>query len=138
MNKVITTPQELKNHVKSEYAKYDTELNSLFFDIQVKMPQYDILQAYACIQKEINGDEVIRLSDPAINAENTELPTIQTIRGTKEQLIPENCYTDIYEGNCKDFLESFNDQELETGLCRIMDITEKEGVIDGIKLDFIN
>lgn len=33
--KIIKTSQELYEHVMSEYKKYDTELNSLFFDFPV-------------------------------------------------------------------------------------------------------
>lgn len=132
---VITTADELENYIYDEYRKYDTELNGLFFDVQVKMKEKDILRAYAAIQKNINGDDVIRLLEPEI--EETDEPN-DNIWGIDADLIPEGEYEDIYEGNCKDFLESFNEKELETGICRVMDCEEREdSKIGGIKLDFV-
>lgn len=132
---VITTADELENYIYDEYRKYDTELNGLFFDVHVKMKEKDILRAYATIQKNINGDDVIRLLEPEI--EETDEPN-DNIWGIDADLIPEGEYEDIYEGNCKDFLESFNEKELETGICRVMDCEEREdSKIGGIKLDFV-
>ena len=53
--------------------------------------------------------------------------------------------TTRYDGNCKDFLESFNDKELETGLCRIDEFLVIENFnpevqkckVGGVKFDFI-
>lgn len=134
-NIVITTANELENYIYDEYRKYDTELNGLFFDVQVKMVKKDILTAYANIQKNINGDDVLRLLEPELEDIGEERPNIW---GTDTDLIPEGEYEEIYEGNCKDFLESFNDKELETGICRIMDCEEREdGKTGGVKLDFV-
>ena len=132
---VLTTVDELENYIYDEYRKYDTELNGLFFDVNVKMKEKDIIIAYANIQKNINGDDVIRLLEPEIKHENDG---DNYIWGIDADLIPENEYENMYEGNCKDFLESFNDKELDTGICRIMDCEEREdGKIGGIKLDFV-
>lgn len=57
----IKTSQELYEHVMSEYKKYDTELNSLFFDFPVHMSKSDILVTYEHLQHDINGDYVVRL-----------------------------------------------------------------------------
>ena len=43
----------------------------------------------------------------------------------------------IYEGNYKDFLESFNGRELETGICRLMDSEMDGDVVKGTQLAFI-
>lgn len=131
---IYTTENEIENHVYDEYRKYDTELNGLFFDFPVKAPEKVLLFAYANIQKNINGDSVMRLENPEI--EETNEPN-DNIWGKDVDLIPEGEYEDIYEGNMKDFLESFNGRELETGLCRVMDVEEKGELIGGIKLDFV-
>ncbi|WP_026653529.1 hypothetical protein [Butyrivibrio proteoclasticus] len=91
--KYVTTSKELVDHVLEEYRRCDAELNSLYFDFRVKMKKADILTAYAELQDIINGDAVVHLE------------------GDKEadKLIPEGMYEDIYEGSCKDFLESLND-----------------------------
>jgi hypothetical protein len=100
------------------------------------MKKKDILLAYANIVKNINGDSVIRLSKP-IKIEKNESED-ENVWGTEEHLIPEGEYDEIYEGNCKDFLENFNGKESETGLYRVMDYEEMEdGTVGGVKLDFI-
>ena len=53
-------------------------------------------------------------------------------------LIPEGQYEEIYEGSFKDFLESFNNREKETGLYRITLIAENAlKIVSGYKLDFV-
>ena len=94
--KAITTSEEMYNQVKDEYDHYDVELNSLFFDFPVRMKKADILTTYASLQHDINGDDVLRI-------ENGK---------EQDELIPNNPeFDEVYEGNCKDFLESFNGSE---------------------------
>ncbi len=89
----IKTPADMYQRVKDEYFKYDTELNSLFFDFRVRMSKKDILETYAELQHDINGDFVGRFEN------NKE----------QDELIPHTPdWDEVYEGNCKDFLESFN------------------------------
>ena len=95
-DKVITTKKEMYDLVWDEYQKYDTELNGLFFNFNVKMPKGEILEAYSMIQKTINGDDVIRM-----------------VNGKEQKyLIPKDKrraeFTEEYEGNCKDYLENLN------------------------------
>lgn len=133
-NKVYTNEEEIENRVYEDYRKYDTELNSLFFDFQVKAPEKVLLETYAEIQHTINGDYVIRLEDPEIEETGD---CDNNIWGKEVDLIPEGEYEDIYEGNYKDFLESFNGRELETGLCRVMESEGKGDLSGGVKLDFV-
>ena len=89
----IKTPDSMYKHVMDEYNKYDTELNGLFFDFRVRMQKKDIMRTYAKLQSDINGDWVLRFAND---------------KG-KDELIPNTPeWDEIYEGNCKDFLESFN------------------------------
>lgn len=128
---IIKTSQELYEHVMSEYKKDDVELNALFFDFPVHMFKSNILAAYAHLQHDINGDYVTRFKSPKQKAlENG----VVIIYGDREKPLASE-YDEIYDGNCKEFLESFNDRELETGICRI-DGTQK-GKIGGVKFDFI-
>ena len=90
---IITSQKEMTDHVLTEYRNESVELNSLFFDFEIKMKKADILEAYKELQRIINGDNVIRLVDGK----------------EADEFIKEGSYTDLYEGNCKDFLESFND-----------------------------
>lgn len=131
MEKIIKTSQELYEHVMSEYKKYDTELNSLFFDFPVHMFKSDILAAYKRLQHDINGDYVTRFKSP--KQEVLENGVVIIYGDCEKSLASE--YDEIYDGNCKEFLESFNDRELEAGICRI-DGTQK-GKIGGVKFDFI-
>lgn len=98
----LTTKDALYWYVKNDYMNYDQELSSLHFDVNVCMRKRDILEVYRQLQKDINGDEVVRL-----------------VNGVeREDFIPKGEYKDVFEGNCKDFLESFNGREYETGFCR--------------------
>lgn len=133
-NKIYTEAEDIKDRVYDDYRKYDTELNSLFFDFIVKAKKRVLLETYAEIQHTINGDCVTRLIDPRIEqVDDTE----SNIWGIESELIEEGKYEDVYEGNYKDFLESFNNKELETGLCRVMEWDEKDDLVGGIKLDFV-
>ena len=86
---MITTKKELRYKVYEDYESNDQELTSWYFDFDVDMPVYDILDAYAEIQYAINGDDV---------------------------MFPENV-TGHYNGNCKDFLESCNNKPNYVRLC---------------------
>ena len=138
---IIKTSQELYEHVMSDYKKYDTELNSLFFDFPVHMFKSDILAAYKCLQHDINGDYVTRFKSP--KQEVLENGVVIIYGDCEKSLVPE--YDEIYDGSCKEFLESFNDKELETGLCRIDEFLvienfnpeTQKGQVGGVKFDFI-
>ena len=138
---LIRNSQELYEHVMSEYKKDDEELNSLFFDFSVRMSKSDILAAYKRLQHDINGDYIVRLKNP--KQEILDNGDIIIYGDSEEPLTAE--YDEIYDGSCKEFLESFNDRELETGLCRIDEFlvienfnpeTQKSKV-GGVKFDFI-
>lgn len=109
----ITSGKELEDYILKEYSKYDVELSSLFFDVEVCMKESEILKAYANIQRIINGDSVIRYKDITTDNEGNIVGGDEA-----EDFIPEEKYDSVYDGNCKDFLESFNGKELETGFCR--------------------
>ena len=120
---VYTDSRSIKNKIYEEYRKNDTELNSLFFDFQVKMPEKELLKIYSEVVHVIDGDDVMKLED---------------VIGRKMDLIPEGQYEEIYEGSFKDFLESFNNREKETGIYRITLIAENAlKIVSGYKLDFV-
>lgn len=132
---VYTDSRSIKNKIYEEYRKNDTELNSLFFDFQVKMPEKELLKIYSEVVHVINGDDVIKLED--VKIQSSDFST-NTIIGRKMNLIPEGQYEEIYEGSFKDFLESFNNREKETGLYRITLIAENAlKIVSGYKLDFV-
>lgn len=127
-NKIITSKKDLIKYIYSDYQKYAVELNSLHFDVNVKMSERDILEAYAEIQHNVNGDFVCRLENPSKNCIEDNIA---------DEFIPNTSlyskYDEIYEGNCKDFLESFCGKEYETGFARLCD--DEEGNVE--LLDFI-
>lgn len=140
---VYTDSRSIKNKIYEEYRKNDTELNSLFFDFQVKMPEKELLKIYSEVVHVINGDDVIKLEDVKIQSSNFSTFPIESILrnaiiGRKMDLIPEGQYEEIYEGSFKDFLESFNNREKETGIYRITLIAENAlKIVSGYKLDFV-
>lgn len=130
----LTDKNSIIDKVCINYRKYDTELTSLFFDFPVKADKNLLLEAYAHIQKACNGDTVVRLINPVLTKNGDE----KELEGKKMDSFFTKDENGIYEGNYKDFLESFNGRELETGICRLIDI-EMDGntTIKGSFLDFI-
>ena len=132
---VYTDSRSIKNKIYEEYRKNDTELNSLFFDFQVKMPEKELLKIYSEVVHVIDGDDVMKLEE--VKIQSSDFST-NTIIGRKMDLIPEGQYEEIYEGSFKDFLESFNNREKETGIYRITLIAENAlKIVSGYKLDFV-
>lgn len=132
---VYTDSRSIKNKIYEEYRKNDTELNSLFFDFQVKMPEKELLKIYSEVVHVIDGNDVMKLED--VKIQSSDFST-NTIIGRKMDLIPEGQYEEIYEGSFKDFLESFNNREKETGIYRITLIAENAlKIVSGYKLDFV-
>ena len=130
----LTDKNSIIDKVCINYQEYDTELTSLFFDFPVKADKNLLLEAYAHIQKACNGDTVARLINPVLTKnreEEKELEgeTLDTFFSEEEN--------EVYEGSYKDFLESFNGRELETGICRLMNSEMDENWIKGSLLDFI-
>ena len=132
---VYTDSRSIKNKVYEEYRKHDTELNSLFFDFQVKMPEKELLKIYSEVVHVINGDDVVKLEDVKIQLSDF---STNTIIGRRMDLIAEGQYEEIYEGSFKEFLESFNNREKETGIYRITLIAENAlKIVSRYKLDFV-
>ena len=135
--KVYTTENQIKSQVYNLYNHESTELSSLFFDFDVRMAKGKLLQIYADIQQQINGDSVVYLENPVfLIPQSGQLRHI--VEGKRGNIITDKNRNEIYEGNYRSFLENFNEREHDTGLYRIMDAEEtEEGLIKGIKLDFI-
>ena len=132
---VYTDSRSIKNKIYEEYRKNDTELNSLFFDFQVKMPEKELLKIYSEVVHVIDGDDVMKLED--VKIQSSDFST-NTIIGRRMDLITEEQYEEIYEGSFKEFLESFNNREKETGIYRITLIAENAlKIVSGYKLDFV-
>ena len=132
-NKVYEDIDEIIQKVYDDYRNESTELNSLFFDFDVKASKEYLLRAYADIQDTINGDAVVHLENPQILEGGL-------IKGYETDFYEET-YQEIYEGNYKDFLLSFNGKELETGFCRLIAYEDKiennKTITIGNKVDFI-
>lgn len=144
--KIYTTENQIKSQVYNAYNYESTELSSLFFDFDVKMTKGKLLQIYADIQQQINGDSVIYLENPVFPIPQSEPVRLisqsgkfhHIVEGKRGNIITDKNRNEIYEGNYRSFLESFNGKEHDTGLYRIMNAKETEnGLIRGIKLDFI-
>lgn len=135
--KAYTTENQIKSQIYNLYNHESTELSSLFFDFDVRMAKGKLLQIYADIQQQINGDSVVYLENPVfLISQSGQLRHI--VEGKRGNIITDKNRNEIYEGNYRSFLESFNEREHDTGLYRIMDAEEtEEGLIKGIKLDFI-
>lgn len=129
----LTDKNSIIDKVCINYQEDDTELTSLFFDFPVKADKNLLLEAYSHIQKTCNGDTVVRLINPVLTKNGEE----KELEGEKMDAFFTEEENGIYEGNYKDFLESFNGRELETGICRLMDNEMDGNTTKGSLLDFI-
>lgn len=129
----LTDKNSIIDKVCINYQEDDTELTSLFFDSPVKADKNLLLEAYSHIQKACNGDTVVRLINPVLTKNGDE----KELEGKKMDSFFTKDENLIYEGNYKDFLESFNGRELGTGICRLMDSEMDGDVVKGTQLDFI-
>jgi hypothetical protein len=135
---MLTTWEDIYRKVYKDYLHDDVELCGSFFDFEVSAPKSELIRAYAELMETINCDTVVRLRDAI------EVPSIcgiETIVSGFEWDETDDTLSEIYTGNMKDFLESFNNRERETGWYRLTgyeevfhDFTSMSG---GTKLCFV-
>ena len=116
----LTSKEEIFDYVYQEYLNSDQELSGAYFDFEVKAPKKDILVAYTLLQEKINGDYVRQI-----------LPGGEIICYLDKRFAADEEYQEIYEGNCEEFLRSFNESGKFTRFFENLDICEEE------ELDFV-
>lgn len=133
----LKTYDEIYDKVKTDYMNDSVELNGLFFDFEVNATYETLLKAYTDLQHDINGDDVLHLSDIEIY-NNDEDDDEKLIWGHQTD-DTEEFLAQTYKGNMRDFLESFNDNEKETGWCRVYECNEQDDSdkIGGTMLMFV-
>lgn len=131
----FTNTQDIYDYIMTAYQHDSVELNDLFFDLDVKdIPQKDLLVLYQQLQHDINGDQVVRLLD----LKRIEVEDHSEVCGTLVDLIPnDGTYDAPYTGKYAEFLKSFNGKELNTGLCRLDEVYEEDGISGGEDFDFL-
>ena len=97
---IIKDKEALSSKVIGDYFNGDSELTSLFFDFNVSMKKRDILTEYGYIQMKINADTVVQYKDGREYDYN------------EPEFASEPEYGEVYTGNCMEFLESLNGQEV--------------------------
>lgn len=107
----FTDPDEMRDFVIALYSLSDQEFTSLCMDFQVEMSRKDILDVYTDLMSEINGDVVIH--GELVKQIDDNHVVIKEIEGFHNNT--------VFKGNCKDFLEAFNDRESETGWYRVIE-----------------
>lgn len=139
-DKMLTTWEDIYRKVYKDYLHDDVELSGEFFDFEVSATKSELITAYAELLETINCDTVVRLRDAS------EMPAIYDRGATTfvsgfEWDEPDKSMSEIYTGNMKDFLESFNGQENKTGWYRLSDYSEEhngfEGMCGGTKMCFV-
>lgn len=128
---MLYTKSEIKEQVYEDYIQGTLELDAYYFDFDVCGKKGMLLKAYADIQNTINSDEVVLLH----NVSYKEKGGYVEVTGDVDNHDFDEIYNEMYEGNYKDFLESYNGKE--TGLYRLLDSSYKNGKITGTKLHFI-
>ena len=122
---MLTTWEDIYRKVYKDYLHDDIELCGEFFDFGVSAPKSELIRAYAELLDTINSDTVVRLRDA------TEMPSIYdrgattSVSGWEHEGSDESM-SEIYTGNMRDFLESFNGQETKTGWYRLSDYYEDD------------
>lgn len=130
---MLYTKSEIKEQVYEDYIQGTLELDAYYFDFDVCGKKGMLLKAYADIQNTINSDEVVLLH----NVSYKEKGGYVEVTGDVDNHDFDEIYNEMYEGNYKDSLESYNGKEKETGLYRLLDSSYKNGKITGTKLHFI-
>ena len=130
---MLYTKSEIKEQVYEDYIQGTLELDAYYFDFDVCGKKGMLLKAYADIQNTINSDEVVLLH----NVSYKEKGGYVEVTGDVDNHDFDEIYNEMYEGNYKDFLESYNGKEKETRLYRLLDSSYKNGKITGTKLHFI-
>ena len=130
---MLYTKSEIKEQEYEDYIQGTLELDAYYFDFDVCGKKGMLLKAYADIQNTINSDEVVLLH----NVSYKEKGGYVEVTGDVDNHDFDEIYNEMYEGNYKDFLESYNGKEKETGLYRLLDSSYKNGKITGTKLHFI-
>lgn len=132
-DKVYSDFDEIRDCISKAYNEDAVELNALHFNFNVKAKKSMLLDIYRGLVKQINGDELVCLNNTNMIVNGNE----EIVEGTLAQ-IKEDDYADVYEGNYKDFLTSFNDAEKNTGIYRLMDAEYLDDEhVKGVKLEFI-
>lgn len=116
----LTSKEEIFDYVYQEYLNNDQELSGAYFDFEVKAPKKDVLEAYAALQFKINGDYVRQI-----------LPSGEMISYLDDRFAADEEYQEIYEGNCEEFLRSFNESGKFTRFLEDPAVSEEE------ELDFV-
>ncbi len=125
--------QQIYESVMADYNANATELCDSYFDFHVKAKKKDLLEIYKMIQKRINGDDVLALKNESIENMGSDQWVLGTVSSFDE--IPE--LHEVFDGNFKELLNSYNNSESKTHLYRIMDAEFDKKEVTGIKLDFI-
>ena len=75
---IIKNTNALVTAIENDYRKYDAELNTLYFEpYEIEMTAQQLLQAYAELQHELNGDFVVCLNSASITFNEGEMKRIE-------------------------------------------------------------
>lgn len=103
---VIVDPNVLYDKVMKEYRKDDVEFSTEYFaSFNIKMPACDLLDTYAQLQKDINGDYVYYVKNAGIHVLNGKIYNVIGELGYFADLD-----NDMVSGNAKEMLETICDK----------------------------
>ena len=88
----MMTADEIYARVYADYISESVELSGAYFEFEVKAKKKDIIIAYARLQEDLNGDDVVQI-----------LPEGEVIDHYDERFAAEG-FDEIYEGDCEAFL----------------------------------
>lgn len=118
----ITDPDKLVNCVTADYRYNSVEFSEGYLEnIKISMPKKDFLEAYAEIQYQVNGDEVVRL--------NKNGSTYATV----EELIPEGWGSDMVCGDADRILSDINAERKNGGPIFARLVDNPEGEVDNLE-----
>lgn len=127
--------------VTNDYRNESVELSNLFFDFDVKdVPGKDILDTYAELQKDINGDYIVHIQDADIDEDDDNNLIGGILLNEEDSSWGDfwgDAFDEAYTGNVMKFLETYPAEDYE--IYRVMDleVDENNNVISGNVLDFI-
>lgn len=106
-----------------------THLNRRIWNIS----EISMLETYAALQKNINGDDVVRIENLCFNVDTRKITHGKILPLDNEKLY--KTYTELETVNFRYFLQSLDG----TGVYRVMDLVvdEEDNIVSGELVDFI-
>lgn len=133
---------EIINYVLEEYAKYDTEFSGSFLQfVPIQLTFRDIYEAYKCIQKTINGDDVLLVSGMHTEYRDRDVHILYALECSYDEVFSKVDTLSLPSMSFENMLLLLKEYAAMHGfhLVRVMDMekNDNDSIKDGIILELV-